>query len=82
MKIRHFFVFCSFSFIVSFMSVYPIDARAPKTEKIAFSSNRDGAWDIYIMNPDGSKQGRTPTTSANNSVGKSEDGGLIRHRHQ
>ena len=25
-------------------------------DKIAFSSNRDGAWDIYVMNADGSKE--------------------------
>ena len=52
MKIRCFFLFFSFSFILMFMSIYPLSAKAPKTEKIAFSLNRDGAWDIYIMNPE------------------------------
>ena len=56
MRMTRFFVFCSLGFVLTFMSVYPVFARAPKTEKIAFSSNRDGAWDIYIMNPDGSDQ--------------------------
>ena len=27
---------------------------APKTGKVAFTSNRDGNWDIWTMNPDGS----------------------------
>ena len=27
---------------------------APKTGKVAFASNRDGNWDIWTMNPDGS----------------------------
>ncbi len=27
---------------------------APKTGKVAFTSNRDGSWDIWTMNPDGS----------------------------
>lgn len=56
MKITHFFVLCSLSFALVLASVYPLSARAPRTEKIAFSSNRDGNWDIYIMNPDGSDQ--------------------------
>ena len=29
-------------------------AKVPKTGKVAFSSNRDGNWDIWTMNPDGS----------------------------
>ena len=29
-------------------------ATAPKTGKVAFASNRDGDWDIWTMNPDGS----------------------------
>ncbi|RKU38248.1 hypothetical protein C6496_07060 [Candidatus Poribacteria bacterium] len=31
-------------------------AKAPKTEKIAFVSKRDGNAEIYIMNPDGTEQ--------------------------
>ena len=56
MKITRLSVLCILSFALVFASVYPLPARAPKTEKIAFSSNRDGSWDIYIMNPDGSDQ--------------------------
>lgn len=41
-------------------------ARAPRTAKIAFSSNRDGAWDIFLMNPDGSKQVNLTRDHANN----------------
>lgn len=54
MKITRFFVIPILSLALIFVNVCPLFARAPKTEKIAFSSNRDGAWDIYIMNPDGS----------------------------
>lgn len=31
-------------------------AKAPVTAKIAFTSNRDGNYEIYIMNPDGTGQ--------------------------
>ena len=31
-----------------------IATKAPKTGKVVFSSNRDGNWDIWRMNPDGS----------------------------
>ena len=56
MKITRFFVLCSLSFALVLASVYPLCARAPKTEKIAFSSYQNGVLDIYIMNPDGSDQ--------------------------
>ncbi len=56
MKGIRFFVLCSLSFALVLASVYPLCARAPKTEKITFSSNRDGNWEIYVMNPDGSDQ--------------------------
>ena len=58
MKVTRFFVLCCVSLIFVFTSAYPIDARAPKTEKIVFSSKRRGNWDIYVMNPDGSNQVR------------------------
>ena len=56
MKITRFLVLYSFSFALVLASVNPLPARAPRTEKIAFSSYRNGALDIYIMNPDGSDQ--------------------------
>ena len=31
-------------------------AKAPETAKIVFTSRRDGNFEIYIMNPDGSDQ--------------------------
>ena len=58
MKNKHFFFFSFLSLVLTFASVYPSLARAPKAEKIAFSSNRRGSWDIYIMDTDGSDQVR------------------------
>jgi TolB protein len=29
---------------------------SPDGQKIAFTSKRDGNWDVYLMNPDGSGQ--------------------------
>ena len=43
-------LFCTISF--------PTWAQAPTSAKIVFSSNRDGNWEIYLMNPDGSDQVR------------------------
>ncbi len=42
-----------------------ISAQAPTTAKIAFSSNRDGNWEIYLMNPDGSQQKRLTQNTVN-----------------
>ena len=56
MKITRFFMFYSLSLIFTFASIYPIFAITPRTEKIAFTSNRDGNNEIYIMNPDGTGQ--------------------------
>ena len=64
MQITRLFVLCSLSFALVLASVYPLSARAPKTEKIAFSSNRKGNWEIYIMNPDGSQQERLTRNGA------------------
>ena len=36
--------------------VYQIFAEAPTTPKILFTSARDGNYEIYMMNPDGSEQ--------------------------
>ncbi|MCY3551342.1 MAG: hypothetical protein OXH39_12855 [Candidatus Poribacteria bacterium] len=53
MNIRLFALFCCISFLL-FNSGTPTWAKAPSTAKIVFSSNRDGNWDIWTMNPDGS----------------------------
>ena len=53
MSVRFFVLFCCISFLLLNSSV-PTQAKAPETEKIVFSSNRDGNWDIWTMNPDGS----------------------------
>jgi Tol biopolymer transport system component len=45
--------------------------------KIAFVSNRDGAWNIYIMNPDGTKQTRLTTDGANSQPQWSPDGSKL-----
>ena len=37
-------------------NVSSLFAKAPETAKIVFGSNRDGNFEIYIMNPDGSDQ--------------------------
>ena len=37
-------------------NVGPLFAEAPLTPKILFSSFRDGNYEVYIMNPDGSEQ--------------------------
>ncbi len=56
MKITSFILLCCLN--LAFIYIGSVDAKAPKTEKIAFSSNRKGNWDIYMMNPDGSQQER------------------------
>ena len=46
--------------------------------KIAFASKRDGDWDVYIMNPDGSGVTNITNTSTNESVPRwSPDGSQI-----
>ena len=53
MNVRFFALYCCTSFFL-FNSVAPLSANAPTTAKVVFSSNRDGNWDIWTMNPDGS----------------------------
>ncbi len=36
----------------------PVSAKPLSSEKIVFSSNRDGNWEIYIMNSNGTRQER------------------------
>ena len=49
-------VFVISNLLVLHVSVSPLFAKAPTTPKILFTSARDGSYDIYIMNPDGSEQ--------------------------
>ena len=56
MQYRFRFLFWSLAFILSSAQVSTVFARAPVTAKIVFASTRDGNSEIYIMNPDGSKQ--------------------------
>ena len=64
MKGMRSFVFCCVSLTLVFTYAGRVWAQAPKTEKIAFSSNRNGNWEIYIMNPDGSQQERLTRNGA------------------
>ena len=56
MKRRFCFFLCVLTLIVSITQVHPVFARGPVSEKIAFTSTRDGNSEVYIMNPDGSQQ--------------------------
>lgn len=56
MKYRFGFLLCVLALILGGVQVFPVFAKAPSTSKIAFTSTRDGNSEIYIMNPDGSKQ--------------------------
>ena len=51
--LRVFFFFC-----LSLGLLCSVSAKPLTTEKIIFSSNRDGNYEIYMMNPDGSQQER------------------------
>ena len=55
MKVTRFFVVFSLSLALIITTLYPVCAG---DEKIAFSSNRRGNWDIYVMDTDGSDQVR------------------------
>ena len=49
-------VFAIFILLGLNVSVCPVSATAPTTAKILFTSSRDGNYEVYIMNPDGSEQ--------------------------
>ena len=49
-------LFWVFTFMFLGVSVCVVFAKPPDTAKIAFSANREGNRDIYVMNPDGSQQ--------------------------
>ena len=54
MKLRNIFICCCL--ILGLLC--PVSAKQLRREKIVFSSNRDGNWEIYMMNPDGTRQER------------------------
>ena len=64
MKNMYIFIVVCFSLSLVFSPVLQIWAKAPRTAKIAFASNRDGNWEIYLMNPDGSQQERLTRNNA------------------
>ena len=46
MRLRHIFTLCCLIFGL----LCPVTAKQLSSEKIVFSSNRGGNWEIYIMN--------------------------------
>lgn len=52
-------------------------AWSPDGQTIAFGTNREGAWRIYTMQPDGSQQRSLPTPAEGNSPTWSPDGRRI-----
>ncbi|MYB00014.1 hypothetical protein F4X90_10110 [Candidatus Poribacteria bacterium] len=58
--LRIFFFYC-----LSLGLLCSVSAKPPTTEKIVFSSNRNGNFEIYMMNPDGSQQVRLTKHRAN-----------------
>ena len=49
-------IFTLILLMLMFDGVCWIFAEVPRTPKILFSSSRDGNWEVYMMNPDGSEQ--------------------------
>ena len=56
MKIMRLLGFIILNLFVLPLSVHPLFAKAPTTSKILFTSTRDGNYEVYIMNPDGTEQ--------------------------
>ena len=54
MKLLH--IFCLYCLSLGLLC--SVSAKPLTTEKIIFTSSRDGNWEIYMMNPDGSQQVR------------------------
>ena len=53
---RFVLIFCLMIFLLICGDVYHVFAKAPTTPKILFTSSRDGNYEVYMMNPDGSEQ--------------------------
>ena len=49
-------IFCVPLLVLMFGGICRIFAEAPTTPKILFTSSRDGNYEVYMMNPDGSEQ--------------------------
>lgn len=49
-------VLCVLSLILLSTGICAVSAKAPTTPKILFTSARDGNYEIYMMNPDGTEQ--------------------------
>ena len=64
MKMANLFFLGCLNLVLVLINTGQIYAQAPKTAKIAFSSNRDGNWEIYLMNPNGSQQERLTRNNA------------------
>ena len=56
MKTMRLLTYVIFISLMVNISVSPLFAEAPTTPKILFTSVRDGNYEVYIMNPDGSEQ--------------------------
>ena len=56
MKDIRIFILCCVSLVVVFTHADQVLANAPTTPKIAFASNRDGNYEIYIMHTNGTQQ--------------------------
>lgn len=58
MREKGLLVLCMLNVVALCAGVCPVFAKAPNTAKIVYSSTRDGNWEIYTMNTDGSQQVR------------------------
>lgn len=56
MKCGFRFLLCVLVLILGGTQACPVFAKAPKTAKIVFVSDRDGNSEIYVMDPNGNKQ--------------------------
>ena len=49
-------IFCLTLLVLMCGDMFQVFSEAPTTPKILFTSRRDGNWEVYMMNPDGSEQ--------------------------
>jgi Tol biopolymer transport system component len=56
MREKRLFVLYALSVVMLCASICPVFAKAPDTPKIIFGTVRDGNWELYLMNTDGSEQ--------------------------